>query len=1042
MIVTSAATLPRISLRTIAVVMILAIAAGPSLAALPTGSSSARRPAVPHRASILDVARRIDANRVNMFTTNYGSFAWDIGGPGSPPGLIYPKGTSKTAVFAAGLWLAATVAGEERTVVSEYSQEYGPGAMVGGTFDDPYRPEYVVYKVARWTGDPADSEHVNRSPAELAADPLLDPLLHHSWSEYIAGAKPFGAPTRIYRLPDTSTPQPDDSVDVEGPDVIGDQMLWEVHNDADPSRHTNVAGSSTPLGVEIQQTTFAYDRPDVFGDIVFFRFRIANRGANTLDDLYVSLWSDPDVGGAADDLVGCDVPFDMGYAFNATNNDFLYGSQPPAVGFVLLQGVKTALGNTLGMTGFSKYINGTDPASTSEAYNTMRGLLPDGNVVIDPTNGNPTNYFHPGDPVTGSGWIDSQPADRRMNVSSGPGRMLPGESQEIWAALVVGQGQHRLASITAARCLAAVAKDAFLVGFSSLPPVPATCQTGPPDVANCPKPAAFWGLECADGGLGQLSAQEIAQAAAFVDNQSTLFDWLNDPSAGLCGTVSPPEPPDARQRARSEFATFLANLAGSTNDLILDNGQRLFLDPSTPISCPPLTATTIGELASTAVLAPGLTAHYLNDNPTNPTALEGVNFGLAAFGGGADVGFNFFGSTLDPATMPDSFTTVEIRFDQTAPQKAYRFVRLQTTTGSAPAAYPDRGYLNRGFIDVPFQVWDVASNAQLDAAFVEREATDDAGVRLPEPDQPPSADSTWAPTADADGGREYLFVYRRPYSPTPKAELAVDGSVLAGIVPVLFVAAPKLINEGAVIDDGDRFEFRWGLPAGPGADQALIELESQPLSDPEVVAAYQAITDCLSGINAGIGIGVICDDPTPTLVSLVSAEAGPDRITLRWYCAEAGLSVSVERRAAAEGWAVIGRVVPDGSGMLVFEDRDVTAGGIYDYRLAVGSGEHVEYLGETRVEIPYGTTLAFLGTRSSPGDGRVLLAYSLGTREPARLELMDVAGRRLFARDLTGMAPGVHTLALEDHVRLPAGIYLVRIRQGALRAAGKAAIVR
>lgn len=137
-------------------------------------------------------------------------------------------------------------------------------------------------------------------------------------------------------------------------------------------------------------------------------------------------------------------------------------------------------------------------------------------------------------------------------------------------------------------------------------------------------------------------------------------------------------------------------------------------------------------------------------------------------------------------------------------------------------------------------------------------------------------------------------------------------------------------------------------------------------------------------------------------MSLVSAEAGPDRITLRWYCADAGLSASVERRSAAGGWAVIGAVAPDGSGMLLFEDRDVVPGGT---------------------------------------SGRVVLAYTLATREPARVELLDVAGRRLFARDLTGLEPGDHTLAIDDHVRLPAGIYLVRLSQGGGRAAGKTAIV-
>src|SRR5262249_26487832 len=144
--------------------------------------------------------------------------------------------------------------------------------------------------------------------------------------------------TRMWRLPNTATPQPDDSVDVEGPDVLGGEMLWGVYNDADPSLHTNSAGHSPPLGGEIQQSTFAYDRGDDVGDIVFLRFHIVDKGPNTLTDMYLSLWSDPDVGGATDDLVGCDVQRRLGYAYNATNNDLVYGATPPTVGYVLLRG--------------------------------------------------------------------------------------------------------------------------------------------------------------------------------------------------------------------------------------------------------------------------------------------------------------------------------------------------------------------------------------------------------------------------------------------------------------------------------------------------------------------------------------------------------------------------------------------------------------------------------------------------------------------------------------------------------------------------------
>jgi hypothetical protein len=205
---------------------------------------------------------------------------------------------------------------------------------------------------------------------------------------------------------------------------------------------------------------------------------------------------------------------------------------------------------------------------------------------------------------------------------------------------------------------------------------------------------------------------------------------------------------------------------------------------------------------------------YINADATHRRALEGVNFALGFFNGGADAGSNFFGSTIDPAADPDSFTTVEIRFSQTNTQKAYRFVRMQRLDGTAPPAFPDRGYLNRGYVDVPFQVWDVINDIQLDACVLEKEVVDDAGNRLPQANQLATGDSTWGPDATGDGGREYIFVVRRPYSDTtPNPTIGADRTVFDGVIPVMYTMGPRLRAASDVIDDGDFIECLWANPA-------------------------------------------------------------------------------------------------------------------------------------------------------------------------------------------------------------------------------------
>src|SRR5262249_18020113 len=153
--------------------------------------------------------------------------------------------------------------------------------------------EYKVYVLDRTYADPS------------ARDAAL--------ADYTQGAVPHGAPPVIV-LGDGSL------------NIKGDQMLWTVFNDADPAKHTHLAGKTPPLGVEVQQTVYALNRPGAAGQAIILEYHLTNKSANAITDAYVSLWADPDLGGAADDLVGCDVPRGLGFCYNATNNDLVYGT--------------------------------------------------------------------------------------------------------------------------------------------------------------------------------------------------------------------------------------------------------------------------------------------------------------------------------------------------------------------------------------------------------------------------------------------------------------------------------------------------------------------------------------------------------------------------------------------------------------------------------------------------------------------------------------------------------------------------------------------
>ncbi len=928
----------------------MACLAGSASAAAPGSGSGGGRVARPYNARTIEVTRRIDVNNLNMFISNEGTWSYDtqnISGGGGE-GLYYPKGTSNTVVYAAGPWIGCLINSILHVTVAEYSFEWQPGIILPGSADqtNPWgvsashsNTDFIVYKMVRFTGDSLDTMHVNRSAEALAADPAADPLVHHSWSEYMRGAVPYGAPWKMYRLPKPNAPG--DSVDVPGPDVTGDMMCWAVYNDADPSAHTNEAGRTNPIGLEVQQTTFAFNRQGALGNTIFVKYVIINKGIQRMDSTYFSQWSDPDLGGSTDDLVGCDTlpdrtgrPRSLGFCYNATNNDQEYGSAPPAVGFDFFQGPKDSTGAVLPMTSFNKYINGTDPSAAEQTYAYMKGLAPDGSVMYDPW-GTRTTFMDAGDPVSpgAQNWLDSSPADRRLMLSSGPFTMSPGDTQVVVVALIVGQGNNRLSSISGLRFNDDFAQDAFDKNFDlPSPPSQPKVEVAPShgtialswDAASrtaYSQPGyAFEGYNVYQGAT---VAGPWTRVATFdeVDNIRVIFDAVFDVTTGQLIPNYPvafgsdngvqftyTATQDAVRGGPLYDGTqyYFAVTAYSYNPIglpkVLENAQAVVrampqrAPSGTDLSTASATAVTylrrdtskppttdvvsvnvadpslvtghiykvsfqalnppfsgqVGQDTATVLYAWSLTdsttgtvllanqlnrrgdgdyrvvdgiqvvedgkyfpalqsASYENNVTTHRRALEGVNWGGAAFDGGADSGWNFWGGSLDPSSMPDSFTTVELRFSHTATQKAYRYFRCEQADGSAPT--PGRLYNYGGFHTVNFQAWDTVNNQQLDVAFIERMITEADGTYLPDAQQPASQDSTWDPPSDGVGGREYLFVFRRPYSATPKSMYTANDAINDPSMPIMWAVWAQLRSDADVIDDGDGFNWTWANPA-------------------------------------------------------------------------------------------------------------------------------------------------------------------------------------------------------------------------------------
>src|SRR6185436_4418982 len=160
---------------------------------------------------------------------------------------------------------------------------------------------------------------------------------------------------------------------------------------------------------------------------------------------------------------------------------------------------------------------------------------------------------------------------------------------------------------------------------------------------------------------------------------------------------------------------------------------------------------------------------------------------------------------------------------------------------------------------------------------------------------------------------------------------------------------------------------------------------------------------------------------------------------LTWSSTDPGRAIAVERHEGATSWQQVATVLADGAGFVRFADTDVTPGHTYGYRAGVaGSGE---FTPEAEVAIP-AAEFALHGSLPNPADPSLRIAFTLPDLAPATLELIDLAGRRLVVRDVGGLGPGRHVVALGEGRPLPGGIYLVRITRAGRSFTSKVAVVQ
>ena len=412
-------------------------------------------------------------NNISTTFFNNGASDWNINK--NSAGFYYPKWSNKTAVYSSGLMWGAKIDGDTLPIVggSMYETTLQPGKIISpGTAEDTALPKNRIYRIRKdvYPGsiNPDLSSEINDGEGDYTT---IKAAYEKDWEEWPAAD---GAPF----VDKNSNGIYEPNIDIPGVEDA-DQTLWYVANDLNADLTYELFGAP-PLGIELQVTIWGYINPAV-SNTLFRKYKLINKSNSVFNDMYVSMFSDIDIGNPMDDFAGCDTMLGLGYCYNGKNIDTAYGYTPPAVGFDFLNLPMTAFYYWFPNPGLDVPMLG-DREWSVEYYNYMQGKIGlSGQYFFNPITKLNTRYALSGDPTKGEGWIDGLlfPAnDRRIGLCSGPFQLGIGESKEIVVAEIAAMGNDRINSIEVLKKYDHIVQKLNDLSFdiNSLPATPSTVQ--------------------------------------------------------------------------------------------------------------------------------------------------------------------------------------------------------------------------------------------------------------------------------------------------------------------------------------------------------------------------------------------------------------------------------------------------------------------------------------------------------------------------------------------------------------------------------------
>ena len=305
-------------------------------------------------------------NQVEMTISNYGVFGQNLSGSG----CWWPIGSGEAYIFGAGLWFG-TIDNGDTLVTNSYipnngAHETEPG-LSGTNYNDSYNVIYMY-------GD--------------------------NW------------------------PAPVDTFPMAPQDHVSHQDSWCCFNDSLPWFH-----DTEPIGLEFYQTVYVWNVSEI-EDIVFFTHEVKNVTDHTLQDCYIAVVTDCDVGdeaAAPNDrnsgvvarwyVIDSESIFvdNLGYQWQE-DPEAGWAEFPGVIGFDLLE-----TPNDIGMSAFKRFTLSIEPLTDPDRYETLAGY----DFM--------TGLYEPYDT------FPSDPTDQRFLMSSGPFDLEPDQGATLIFAVLLAR---------------------------------------------------------------------------------------------------------------------------------------------------------------------------------------------------------------------------------------------------------------------------------------------------------------------------------------------------------------------------------------------------------------------------------------------------------------------------------------------------------------------------------------------------------------------------------------------------------------------------